>query len=362
MIRYWGGYLVGAALLAGGALRAADIPVPGCIHHLIEQKSLGTYAVFPPPGYDAPENRTKTYPLCVILHASGSNEMADGLLSNHLGRDDVLYIAPRSPYLAPRAPVPMWSAMPRPAGWENIDFQKEETKLLRQADTLQVDWISACIADARRRYRITDDRAVLIGHSEGAAFAHLFACDHPEQVKAYFAYAGDYDTDPRKDCAAVLKMNRTYPCIVQGLKDPMQNPGSSRTLVARLKEAGVPHEAFFDDDAGHHYTPRVFHKARQFVRKWCLDENLPDFDAPRGELHVLFVFPGMAGKAAGLQAGDIIRTYAGAHVSDTGSYVQAMTGQPRTRGAKMDMTVTRGGKTLTLSVPAGQLGVAFLEQ
>ena len=52
------------------------------------------FPVYLPPDYDSEENRDRTWPICVILHGSGSTETAHGSFANTFGRHGVIYVAP----------------------------------------------------------------------------------------------------------------------------------------------------------------------------------------------------------------------------------------------------------------------------
>ncbi len=84
--------------------------------HGLPQTQLGVYAVFLPPGYHAPENRNKRYPLVLILHGHGSTEIRHGQHADEFGRNDVIYLAPRAPYphegVFMELKTPGWTAWP----------------------------------------------------------------------------------------------------------------------------------------------------------------------------------------------------------------------------------------------------------
>ncbi len=170
---------------------AEDESLQNVEHHALEQKKVGFYAVFLPEAYS---ESTRRYPLVVILHGSGSTEVRHGSLANDFGREQAIYVAPRAPHahhgvFAERG-TPGWTAWPtfpeKWGKWSSPGFPKERVKDV-DARQLYVEWIASVIEDVRRKYRVTPARAVVYGHSQGAAFAHEFAVQRPDLVKSYFA-------------------------------------------------------------------------------------------------------------------------------------------------------------------------------
>lgn len=260
----------------------------GVAHHALVQKQLGFYAVITPPGYDAPENKNKRYPVVVVLHSSGADELASGKLATELGRDGVIYVLPRAPYTqgealaataadADQSGYTAWPSYPSEWGqFEGEKFPTAEIKKL-QVPRMYTDWIAETIKDARKRYRTSADRAVLVGEGQGAAFAHLFAAQHPLMVKAYFAYAGYYDdTTGSKDGrshATALKDNKIKVLLVHYADDPVVKSEQTTKLDAFLTERKVEHSIKLLPGKSHELTPEVTEEAHVFVRQWCCGEK-----------------------------------------------------------------------------------------
>jgi hypothetical protein len=61
-------------------------------------EGIAHHAMLTPPGYDLPENKNKRYPVVVVLHGSGDDELDASRIANQLGREGVIYVLPRAPY------------------------------------------------------------------------------------------------------------------------------------------------------------------------------------------------------------------------------------------------------------------------
>lgn len=259
----------------GGLTTPPELPA-GTKHHALPQTQLGIYAIFLPPDYN--ENSDKTYPLVVIIHGHGSTEIRHGQLADIFGREDVIYLAPRAPYPHPEVFIydrtPGWTAWPSiPESLYEIDEGHED---YIDVDVLYTQWIADTVQDVRRRYRVNDQRVTVYGHSQGAAFAHLFALHHPELVKAYFAFAGFYGqtTDkPTPKAARTLKENQIFPYLAHNRSDPMVGAVQTERLEAYFKTHGVKHAAFIAESGDHYLTPEGRARAIGFIRDWCCGEH-----------------------------------------------------------------------------------------
>jgi predicted esterase len=242
--------------------------------HALPQTQLGIYAIFLPPGYAAPENRDKKYPLVLIIHGHGSTEIRHGQMADTFGRKDVIYLAPRAPY--PHEEVfivldtPGWTAMPTVP--EQLWEIKEGDADYIDVDRLYTDWIASTVQDVRRRYRVSDQRIVIYGHSQGATYAYLFALHHPELVKAYFAFAGYYSFIEDKtigEGAQILKQNGVFSSLLHNRPDPMVEVAETESLAAYFKQHGVRHEALISAAGDHYLTDDERKRATKFIRDWC---------------------------------------------------------------------------------------------
>ena len=260
----------GMVMELGGFATAAEYR-----HHALIQKSVGFYAVYLPPDYDQKDQQQRTYDVCVMLHGRGRTEVDHVALANALGREGMIYVAPRAPFLYARKVLKKnvlgWTAIPTfPKEWggkQSPSFPKEETVAL-QYERLYTDWIADCLADARQRYRVKANRVMVVGHSEGAEFAHQFAMDHSDLVRGYVAYAGYFHeaimaTDAS---AAFLKKAGVTPFIAHSERDPYVPVATSKQWVAYLQRYGVPHEKMFIRERNHEIASSVIPAIRKFIR------------------------------------------------------------------------------------------------
>ncbi|HEX2732922.1 MAG TPA: dienelactone hydrolase family protein [Polyangiaceae bacterium] len=268
-------------------------PDPSLQHHAMLQEQLGFYAVVTPPGYDAPENKNKRYPVVVLLHGDGSDEVRESKLAGDLGRDGVIYVLPRAPYphssAADHSDVTASTSESKAAGWsawpgyphewgdyQSATFPTEEIKKL-QIPNLYTDWIAETIKDARKRYRASAERVVVVGEGQGAAFAHLFAARHPLMVKAYYAHGGYYDEaiDGRlgRGYASALKDNKIKILLTHNEGDPVIKAEQTKKLDQFLTERKVEHTVHVMPGNSHEMSAEEKDLAHSFVRQWCCGEK-----------------------------------------------------------------------------------------
>jgi predicted esterase len=201
--------------------------------------------------------------MCVLLHGSGSSESGHGRMAGPLGRDDVIYVVPRS--LHPH--VGVFTGAKRP-GWTvyppEWDHAKDYEPGLDPLD-LHTDWIARCVADAQRRYRNQSYRVFVWGHSQGAAAAHHFALRYPERVASFCAYAGYYPL-PYDTKSALRRMKdhgvRAY--YGHGKADRVVAAKETIEVVQRLQGAGMdPSVIWFE--GGHGLLPEVITWSRAWA-------------------------------------------------------------------------------------------------
>jgi predicted esterase len=331
------------------------------VHHALVQKKVGFYAVYLPPDYHAEANAKKRWPLCVILHGHGSSETGHGGLSNTFGRDGVIYLAPRAPHAHEEMflenKTPGWTAWPNyPKSWGAHDspgFPRDETEKLA-IDRLYTDWIAECIADVRKRYRIDGQRPVVVGHSQGAAYAHILSIHRPELVRAYFAYAGYYrDTTKDAIAAETLKKHGIRPTLYHCEGDAVVNAEETRGLAKYLTDHGVEHEAKIVPKGSHSFTSSVTHAARQFVAQLCRGEEPKPLE---GIFVVTKVLPETQGATIGLKAGDIILTYAGKKIGNVDDLREVLTASAESN-EPISLTWRRGTEEMKATLEPGRIGV-----
>lgn len=270
----------------------APLPLERLTYHALPQTHLGFYAVLTPPGYDAPENAGRRYPVVVILHGSGSNEVVHGSLADDIGRNDVIYVLPRAPHPSPEqfaAGKEGYTAWPSyPAQWGKYGapgFPQAEVERL-EVHKFYTRWIAETLLDVRRSYRVTAGRAVVVGHSQGATFAHLFAADYPALVKAYVAYAGPSrltvkSADGKRQMAS-LRNAAVTPLLIHREGDTIVDVEETKQLDAMMTEHGVKHTTHILPGGAHTTDPEVRRLLRAFTREQCCGAELTAAAVPVG--------------------------------------------------------------------------------
>jgi predicted esterase len=238
--------------------RDIEMQPKGFERHFIEMKSLGTYIVMLPPDY---EGSGKDYPLCMILHGRGSTEIAHGRLADILGRDSVIYIAPRYSY--PFVPVFIEHDQEGWSGYPPYDFG-EDHSFNPVIESLSIEWYFSCVADAKERYRIADDKIYIFGHSQGAFFSLACAGLHPDIVASCFAFA-PYVPDflISEQALAGMKKQGVKVYLAHGIDDQVLDIKESESAEKAMKQADVDC-VFKKFKAGHGFTEEIY----SFAREW----------------------------------------------------------------------------------------------
>lgn len=236
-----------------------DVNKPkGYKRNYVEMQSLGTYIVMLPPDY---EESNREYPLCIILHGGGSTETDHGNMADRMGRDGIIYIAPRASY--PHTGQFMEARLEGWTAWPPYDFG-EDKSFFRCIDSLNVEWIFGCAADAKERYRVSGDKVFLVGHCQGAFLGSACAAFHPELVKSYFAYAGavpDFCIDP--EALKRIKKHNVKPYFAHCSEDELVDPEESKKAEKAMTAAGVDCVLRIYD-ANHYISGDVY----SFMREW----------------------------------------------------------------------------------------------
>lgn len=325
------------------------------IHHALIQKRVGIYAVYLPPGYHSSED--KAFPVCVILHGHGSSETGHGGLSNSFGRDGVIYVAPRAPYMHKGLLAQGqrgYTAWPTPP--EGMDGSKLENLKIGR---LYTDWIAECVADVRERYRTSDERVVVVGHSQGAMFSLTLALHRPELVRAHFAYAGYFADEMEDDIAAqTLKKHEIYSYISHCDGDEVVNAEGSRKLVEYFKEHDVPHDALFVEGGGHGFNSKVMRAAQEFVAKWCRGTELPPLE---GKVVVTGVVEDSQAAEIGMKEGDVITSYNGKAVKSMDDLTAAIAAAAEAESIEVEWLRGEEEKKKA-TVKPGRLGVMLADR
>jgi predicted esterase len=228
----------------------------GFLPRMAPMRSLGTYVVMLPPDY---ETSTRSYPLCIILHGSGSNEMEHGRIVDDFGRDGVIYAAVRAPFAALNVVAgtrkPAYTAWPAEAG-----------RSFEPAREVYIDWIFDVAEHVRQEFRVRAGKIYLWGHSQGGQFAKMSALLHPARVASYFSQAGssvpaEMITDDR---LAAMKREGIDVWLAHGLSDPSVPATISTAFADRLKKAGITPKLFVEE-GDHSINAIMIATARRWI-------------------------------------------------------------------------------------------------
>ena len=211
----------------------------GFIARMAPMRTPGAYIVMLPPDY---ETSNKSYPLCIILHGSGSTEIEHGRIVDELGRDGVIYAAVRAPFAA--LSVVAGTRKPAFTAWP-----AEEGRNFEPARTAYIDWIFDVAEYVRSEFRVRPGKVFLWGHSQGGQFAKMSALFHPDRVASYFSQAGssvpaEMITEER---LAAMKREGVDVWLVHGLSDPSVPASISTAFAERLKAAGITPRLYVQD-------------------------------------------------------------------------------------------------------------------
>jgi predicted esterase len=332
---------------------------PAYVHHALPQKKLGFYAVYLPRKYQADSAKGKKYPLCVILHGSGSTETGHGSMALPYADEDIIFMAPRAPNPDYEAfldeHMEGWTARAHyPAEWgryNDKDFPRQELQGLDEA-RYYADWIADCIRDMRKRYPLAEAKAVVVGHSQGASFAHIAAARHPELIRAYAAYAGSYHFLEDDAAAQGLRSGNVFSEVIHCEADSTSPVAESRKLIRYLDAHKLPHEDRIFPGGNHKLGARPASAIRDFVYKWCLGKKAPPL---KGILLIDEVVPGSRADSLGLLAGDRIKSYDGKPIRDAEAFLAAREAAMAKKTVTLE--VERASKVISFAALPGRLGI-----
>ena len=235
--------------------------------NFIKMQSLGTYIAMLPPDYEESE---KEYPLCIILHGGGSTETDHGNMADKIGRDDVIYIAPRFSY--PHVWVFTQKGKEGWTSWPQYDFKGDKT-VFPVIDDLNVEWIFSCADNAKERYRVAGDKVFMVGHCLGAYLAHACAAHHPEVVKSYFAYAGNCpDYCIEEEALNKMIKHDVKPYFAHCADDKLVDPEES-IKTAKAMEAGGLDCVLKIFESSHFISADVYSFMREWLEKEAFDNK-----------------------------------------------------------------------------------------
>ena len=234
--------------------------VKGFERRFVETRTIATYIAILPEDY-ATSNRE--YPICVILHGSGSTETGHGTIADIAGREDVIYIAPRALNARVVGDGLGYTAWPI----EEID---STDPIYRRSAPNYADLVRACVEDAREQYRTTDEKVMIIGHSQGAAFSWITAASHPDIVGSILAYAGYFpDRYSTNEIFEEVLDEEISVTLIHGSEDRSVSIEESRTMEALLKEEGIDVTAHYLDGVSHSIESPV----RELMKEWIKEQT-----------------------------------------------------------------------------------------
>ncbi|MDX2033917.1 MAG: dienelactone hydrolase family protein [Blastocatellia bacterium] len=197
-------------------------------HYLLkEANEVLPVRLYVPKGYDA----GRKWPLIVALHGLGGTEETmlrrdDGLLAKMAEERGYLVVAP----LGYRVNGGYGQGADR-----IVDPARRRVVALSEQDVL------AALALVREEYRIDDDRVYLMGHSMGGNGSWFLGAKYASQWAAIAPIAAGGAMPQTIDIAA---LRQTPVFVSHGAKDMTAPVARSRTMAARLKELGYPHQYF----------------------------------------------------------------------------------------------------------------------
>ena len=227
-----------AALARIAKLLKAEVP-EGYIRRFAPMRSLGSYVVMLPPDY---ETSGRDYPLCIILHGSGSTELNHGQMSDRWGRRaGIIYVAVRAPH--PHIGVIESTGKPGFTAWPPDEIEDFDNSPLGFSVRVNyVEWTFDVVREVEQEFRTREGKVYAYGHSQGGQFATLSALFHPEKVASYLSFAGSASTKAlfTEDRLGRMKQEGVLVWLMHGRQDPQVPIEASTTLAARLKDAGIP--------------------------------------------------------------------------------------------------------------------------
>lgn len=234
------------------ALQPQPLPAWG-VPRMVPMRTEGAMIVILPEDY---ETGNREYPVCLLLHGAGSNEMQlVQLAAQRLGRRDVIYAALRAPYpdfaAATQSRQNAFTAMP-PGN------ASDDSPVRVRARRNYADWIVEAAAVVQRDYRATKGKFYLLGFSQGANYAGMTALFYPEKVASYFAIAAGPLPPELVSAVDLAKVRQAgvRPWLVHGREDTTTPVAGATTNAATFRAASIPVELRLVA-GGHEITPET---------------------------------------------------------------------------------------------------------
>ncbi len=229
--------------------------VKGYERRFVETQTIATYIAILPEDY---ETSNREYPICVILHGSGSTETAHGTIADIAGRADVIYIAPRALNGRVVGDGMGYTAWP-------VDEIDSLDPLYRRSAPNYADLVKACVEDAREHFRTNSEKVMIIGHSQGAAFSWITAASHPEMVGSILAFAGYFPEEYRtEEILEEVRDEGIDVTLIHGTEDRSVDIEESRTMEGVLKGEKIDVTTHYLEGVTHSIEPPV----RELMKSW----------------------------------------------------------------------------------------------
>lgn len=243
-----------------GALQPKPLPSWG-VTRMVPMRTEGAMIVILPEDY---ETSNREYPVCLLLHGAGSNEMQlVQFAAERLGRRDVIYAALRAPYpdFAGAIETHQNSFTAMPPG--NVG---DDSPVRLRARRNYADWIIDAAAIVQRDYRATKGKVYVLGFSQGAGYAGVTAMFYPEKIASYFAIAAGPLPPELVSAADLAKVRQAgvRPWLIHGREDMNTPVAGATTNAETFRVASIPVELRLVA-GGHEITPEVADIASEWL-------------------------------------------------------------------------------------------------
>lgn len=194
-----------------------------------EAGEIMPYGLVVPGSYDG----TKALPLIIALHGNGGTE--DSLMQ--AGNRALPRLAEERGFLVA---TPLGYRRDGGYGRAITAVGDSESEYARRSRLSEQDVLNV-LKLVRADYRVDPARIYLMGHSMGGVGTWLLGTKYPE-IWAGLAASADAHVAPSLPPLANLKQHNIPVYAVHGDADPVSPVENARSMVAELKQLGIPHE------------------------------------------------------------------------------------------------------------------------
>ena len=194
--------------------------------------------------------------LVILLHgygADGNDLIGIGRLWGRTLRETA--------FVAPHAPEP---SRDNPAGRQWFPLAGVDSARLRESAVAVAPVLNAFIDQELASHRLSDDRLVLVGFSQGTMMALQVA---PRRAKAMAGVIGYSGLVPGPEYLAAEAVNRPPILLVHGDADPVVPPTALFVGSRVLGEAGFPVEWHMRPGLPHGIDPEGIELGRAFLER-----------------------------------------------------------------------------------------------